>query len=90
MRTLNVKLHLSVSSPVYLRRQAARDYGLIGEISEPAQISSCFDLFRMELVDWSALPPLLPVWVGMVFVVVFSSSLDVAAIEIGEKNYVAP
>ncbi|CAM9434688.1 unnamed protein product, partial [Sphacelaria rigidula] len=66
--------------------QAARDYGLIGEISEPAQISSCFDLFRMELVDWSALPPLLPVWVGMVFVVVFSSSLDVAAIEIADMG----
>lgn len=62
----------------------ARDYGLVGSVTHPAKLSWSFSLFRWNLVNWSALPQLLPVWVGMVFVVAFSSSLDVAAIEIGK------
>ena len=34
-------------------------------------------------MEWPVFPELLPVWVGMLFVVAFSSTLDVAAIEIG-------
>lgn len=66
--------------------QAARDFGLVGSVTEPARLSWSFSLFRWDLVDWSVFPGLVPVWVGMVFVVTFSSSLDVAAIEIGESS----
>eukprot|EP00752_Nemacystus_decipiens_P005603 g5071.t1 len=62
--------------------QTARDYGLIGPITQPAELSWSFSLFRFGLVHWSVLPALTPVWIGMIFVVAFSSSLDVAAIEI--------
>ncbi|CAN0389923.1 unnamed protein product, partial [Laminaria digitata] len=61
---------------------AARDYGLVGPVTQPAELSWSFSLFKLDLIVWSALPGLLPVWIGMVFVVAFSSTLDVAAIEI--------
>lgn len=63
--------------------QEARDFGLIGPVSQPARLSEAYNLFEWKLVEWSVLPELLPVWVGMLFVVAFSSTLDVAAIEIG-------
>ncbi|CAM9273480.1 unnamed protein product, partial [Hapterophycus canaliculatus] len=44
--------------------QDARDYGLIGSITEPAELSWSFSLFRFDLTDWSVLPGLLPVWIG--------------------------
>ncbi|CAM9881498.1 unnamed protein product, partial [Ectocarpus fasciculatus] len=62
--------------------QNARDVGLIGPISQPAELSWSFSLFRFDRVHWAVLPGLMPVWIGMIFVVAFSSSLDVAAIEI--------
>ncbi len=40
-----------------------------------------FAFFRFDLVRWELLPPLLPTWLGMYVVVAFSSSLDVAAIQ---------
>ncbi|CAM9877180.1 unnamed protein product [Ectocarpus sp. 12 AP-2014] len=62
--------------------QNARDVGLIGAITQPAELSWSFSLFQFDRVHWTVLPGLVPVWIGMVFVVAFSSSLDVAAIEI--------
>ncbi|CAM9967508.1 unnamed protein product, partial [Ectocarpus sp. 12 AP-2014] len=62
--------------------QNARDVGLIGAITQPAELSWSFSLFRFDCVHWTVLPGLTPVWIGMIFVVAFSSSLDVAAIEI--------
>ncbi|CAM9928961.1 unnamed protein product, partial [Choristocarpus tenellus] len=56
--------------------------GLMGQTDNPAELSWSFALFQWELVQWSVLSSQLGVWVGMVFVVAFSSSLDVAAIEI--------
>lgn len=70
--------------PCWCLLQAARDYGFVGPVTQPAKLSRSFSLFKWELVDWSAIPAVVPVWIGMVFVVAFSSSLDVAAIEIGE------
>eukprot|EP00045_Choanoeca_perplexa_P014897 m.178232 g.178232 ORF g.178232 m.178232 type:complete len:579 (+) comp16833_c0_seq1:36-1772(+) len=37
--------------------------------------------YQFGKVDWSVIPKLLPTWVAMYFVVAFSSSLDVAAIQ---------
>lgn len=60
----------------------ARDFGWIGPDVEAAAPAEVFRLFELGRVEWSALPGELPVWLGMVFVVSFSSCLDVAAIEI--------
>ena len=40
-----------------------------------------FELFQFHKVHWSALQIIVPQWVAMTFVVAFSSSLDVTAIE---------
>ncbi|OQR91081.1 Sulfate Permease (SulP) Family, partial [Thraustotheca clavata] len=40
-----------------------------------------FDLFDFSLVQWYCIPQQIVTWLGMYFVVAFSSSLDVAAIE---------
>ena len=46
-------------------------------------------LYNWQEVDWSQLLPQLPRFVGMLLVVAFSSSLDVAAIEmeLGERAW---
>lgn len=54
-----------LASPVLCaHRQTARDYGLIGPITQPAELSRSFSLFKFDLVYWSVLPGLLPVWIG--------------------------
>ena len=40
-----------------------------------------FAYFQFDLVRWELLPSLFPTWLGMYVVVAFSSSLDVAAIQ---------
>ncbi|KAJ0409421.1 hypothetical protein P43SY_002311 [Pythium insidiosum] len=47
----------------------------------PRSISEVYKLYDLSLMDTSFLLPQLPTWVAMYFVVAFSSSLDVAAIE---------
>ncbi|CAM9587850.1 unnamed protein product, partial [Phaeothamnion confervicola] len=61
--------------------QDARDAGLVGASREPADWTEALSLYRPGLIRWDALPHQIPVWLGMVVVVAFSSSLDVAAIE---------
>lgn len=60
---------------------AARDYGWVGPLSTPADVTEVFSLYDFTNVEWSVLPYQLPVWAAMVVVVAFSSCLDVAAIE---------
>ncbi|CAM9698892.1 unnamed protein product [Chrysoparadoxa australica] len=62
--------------------QAARDAGLVGAVSEPALFNEVFQVFDFSLVQWSSMWGAIPIWLSMVVVVAFSSSLDVAAIEI--------
>ncbi|KAF0683474.1 Aste57867_24508 [Aphanomyces stellatus] len=53
-------------------------------IFPPAVVSSpieVFHLFDFSLVQWRVIPSQIFTWLGMYFVVAFSSSLDVAAIE---------
>lgn len=60
--------------------------GMVGPVSEPVSLAASYRLFRWDLVDWSAFPRVIPMWLGMVVVLPFSSGLDIAAIEIGEHS----
>lgn len=60
----------------------ARSFGWLGAVSEPTPVSSVIELFSWKLVRWDLIVPNLSTWVGMVFVVSFSSCLDVSAISI--------
>ena len=59
----------------------ARAFGWLGSDTDAGSVSDVVALFDFELVDWRLLPQQLPVFASMVFVVAFSSCLDVAAIE---------
>ncbi|KAG1711424.1 hypothetical protein DVH05_008676 [Phytophthora capsici] len=59
----------------------ARDYGWISPSSPPAGFVQMFDLFDFAQMHWNQVPRQLTTWLGMTFVVAFSSCLDVAAIE---------
>ncbi|KAG7383540.1 Syntaxin-1A [Phytophthora pseudosyringae] len=60
----------------------ARDGGWIDPAKDPATISELFSLFDFNEVHWDQLPKQFGTWVGMVFIVAFSSCLDIAAIEL--------
>ncbi|RLN60266.1 hypothetical protein BBP00_00006092 [Phytophthora kernoviae] len=60
----------------------ARDDGWVDPIAESASISELINLFDFSLVHWDQVPKQIVTWIGMVFIVAFSSSLDVVAIEI--------
>ena len=60
----------------------ARRNQWVGEETPPASLSALFELFDINLVRWDLVfsTRCITVWMGMVFVVSFSSCLDVAAI----------
>jgi len=64
----------------------ARKYGWIGEVTEPVPVTDLFNLVDLSKVHWNLVAPCFSTWIGMVFVVSFSSCLDVAAIsmDLGE------
>lgn len=62
--------------------EEATDNGWIRKTEEEPAWYQTWDYLRIEKVDWGALPQLWLTWVGMLFVVALSSSLDVAAIEL--------
>ncbi|TDH68388.1 hypothetical protein CCR75_001425 [Bremia lactucae] len=59
----------------------ARDFGWVSPASDPAGLTQMFDLFDLSQMHWDQIPKQLTTWLGMTFVVAFSSCLDVAAIE---------
>ncbi|KAL4099366.1 hypothetical protein PRIC1_007172 [Phytophthora ramorum] len=59
----------------------ARDYGWVSPASDPAGFVQMFDLFDFSQMHWNQVPKQFTTWLGMTFVVAFSSCLDVAAIE---------
>lgn len=61
--------------------QDARDYGWIAPISEPLPFYEAWKYYDITAVEWSVFPSQVFRWVGMFLVVAFSSSLDIAAIE---------
>ena len=60
--------------------EGAREDGWIGPHSPPIPAKDVFSLVQFHLVQWDLIYSIIPTWAGMVFVVSFSSCLDVAAI----------
>lgn len=58
----------------------ARDHGWLGPLSQPVSPQKVFELVKLDQVHWFVLKDCFAIWAGMVFVVSFSSCLDVAAI----------
>ena len=56
-------------------------YGWVDKSSNSTQFWLVWEHYAFSIVDWSVIPHLIPSWVAMYFVVAFSSSLDVAAIQ---------
>ena len=50
------------------------------DVSPPVPVADLFRLVDFSLVRWDLVGLILPTWLGMVLVVAFASSLDVAAI----------
>ena len=75
---------LSLSSLCfYIIIKDARETGWIAEMpDETPMFWTPYELFEFPKVHWAVIPYIFPTWVAMYFVVAFSSSLDVAAIEI--------
>lgn len=59
-----------------------RSAGWVGEEAPSVPVGDLFRLVDFGMVRWDLIPEVLPTWIGMVFVVSFSSCLDVAAIGI--------
>ncbi|TYZ59966.1 hypothetical protein PybrP1_002443, partial [[Pythium] brassicae (nom. inval.)] len=59
----------------------ARAAGWVAPSTPPAGFLQMWDLFDFAQVHWAQVPRQVTTWLGMVFVVSFSSCLDVAAIE---------
>ncbi|KAL3664539.1 hypothetical protein V7S43_010292 [Phytophthora oleae] len=60
----------------------ARENGWVDPVVKTASITDLFSLFDFSLVHWEQIPKQVVTWLGMVFIVAISSSLDVVAIEI--------
>jgi len=60
--------------------EGARAGGWVGQVSEPVSISELVGFIDFKLVRWDLLSKCVSTWVGMVFVVSFSSCLDIAAV----------
>ncbi len=63
--------------------EEAREFGWLGENSDVADWQSVFEFYDLSLVHWSVVPYQIPTWIGMVMVIAFGSSLDIAAVEMG-------
>ena len=61
--------------------QEARDIGWIAPLSDPLPFYKAWRYYDITEVEWSVFPSQVFRWVGMFLVVAFSSSLDIAAIE---------
>jgi len=64
----------------------ATDYGWIRKSEIVPAWYETWDYLKIDKVAWGALPQLWMTWLGMLFVVALSSSLDVAAIELEVKK----
>ncbi|KAL4117578.1 hypothetical protein PRIC2_011566 [Phytophthora ramorum] len=60
----------------------ARKDGWVDPVAKSATFTEVVNLYDSSLVHWDQIPKQVGTWLGMVLVVAFTSSLDVAAIEI--------
>ncbi|GMF50880.1 unnamed protein product [Phytophthora fragariaefolia] len=60
----------------------ARENGWVDPVEKTASVTELLKLFDLSLVHWDQIPKQVVTWLGMVFIVAVSSSLDVVAIEI--------
>eukprot|EP01052_Picozoa_sp_SAG31_P013884 SAG31_NODE_847_length_11532_cov_2.297560_7_plen_294_part_00 len=58
-----------------------RTNGWVSQETSPFAFYECWELFSAQ-IHWSAIIDIIPTWLAMVFVVAFSSCLDVAAISL--------
>jgi len=63
-----------------LGMDGAREGGWVGEVSPPVLIGDLIAIIDLKLVRWDLLSKCVSTWIGMVFVVSFSSCLDIAAV----------
>jgi MFS superfamily sulfate permease-like transporter len=66
--------------------QEATEQGWIRKSVDVPAWNETWDFLKLDRVAWGALPQLWLTWLGMLFVVALSSSLDVAAIELEVKQ----
>ena len=59
----------------------ARDGGWVGETSDAVPVKDLFSLVDFSKVHWSLAKDIVATWAGMVFVVSFSSCLDVGKLQ---------
>jgi MFS superfamily sulfate permease-like transporter len=59
----------------------ARESYLIAPLTKEEPFYESWNVYNLDLVRWNQLPSMFTRWLGMFLVVAFSSSLDVAAIE---------
>ena len=65
----------------------ARDGGWVGEKSDAVPFSALFSLVDFSKVHWSLAKDIVATWAGMVFVVSFSSCLDVGKSNVSISLY---
>jgi sulfate permease, SulP family len=63
--------------------EEARAFGWLGQQHPPGNWENVIALYDFSLVDWSVLPHQLPSLLTMTIVIVFGSTMDVAAVEMG-------
>ena len=56
-------------------------HGWLAQATGNTEFWLIWEHYQFRLVDWALVPQLIPTWLAMYFVMAFSSSLDVAAIQ---------
>eukprot|EP00054_Salpingoeca_dolichothecata_P023001 m.152094 g.152094 ORF g.152094 m.152094 type:complete len:1056 (+) comp24534_c0_seq1:22-3189(+) len=75
--------HVALAASPYSLDDARNAYGSgwVGQNTGAAQFYHIWDHFKFSKIHWHAIPSVIPTWIAMYLVVSFSSSLDVAAVQ---------
>ena len=74
-------LILAISGSSLNNARGAFEHGWLANSTDSAYFWEVWEHYDVTIVYWKAIPPQIPSWLTMYFVVAFSSSLDVAAIQ---------
>ncbi|KAM3572911.1 hypothetical protein VYU27_005111 [Nannochloropsis oceanica] len=83
---LSVVIFYVILSVLGLDLAQAQTLGWVAPPVPSTPFYEAWHLFDLRLVRWETIPLILPSWVALTLVVAFSSSLDVAAIEMEKKQ----